>query len=91
MNSRLISIIVIVVGIGLIIFRKQFSLLQIRKQMMFNKINPFKIFHLSNRLLPSDLEKMGMTYYTKISIIVGSFFILMGVLGLFKVVKFMRY
>jgi hypothetical protein len=85
MNSKLISILIILIGIISIIFRKGFSILQIKKLLLFKKLNP-----VSNDLSSSALEKIGMSFYAIISVIVGIFFILIGVLGLFGVVKILN-
>ena len=58
--------------------------------MWFRKINPLKRFDLSNKVPSSDIEKIGIAYYSIVGVAVGIFFILMGVLGLLGIIKFLN-
>ena len=90
MNNKLVSVFIILCGVSAIIFRRQLSILQMKILMWFRKINPLKRFDLSNKISSSDLEKIGIAYYSTIGVVVGIFFILMGVLGLLGIIKFLN-
>ena len=90
MNNKLVSVFIILCGVSAIIFRRQLSILQMKILMWFRKINPLKRFDLSNKVPSSDLEKIGIAYYSIVGVIVGIFFILMGVLGLLRIVIFLN-
>ena len=85
MDSKLVFIFLILLGVSVIFFRKKLAMLQTEQEFIFNRSTPLNKFSLTNKISSSNFKKIGNGFYTIVSVIAGVVLILVGTLGLFGV------